>query len=385
MRSLSYARVFQISLVIFAMLFGAGNLMLPLKVGLLSGSKMMWGFIGFVLTGVLLPLLGLVSIIEFDGDYNTFFGRLGRWPGAVAIFLCIMAIGPLIIMPRIVTLSYEMMQPFLPAIPVWLFALAFLGLVFAATYRPRRLLTIIGSVLSPFKIVSLLIIIVAGLLSGSPAQQVTASGWSLLVAGAEYGYGTLDLLATIFFGSVVVKMLKGDSALHYTGKQRIRVALAAGIGAATILGLVYFGMCFLGAFHGQGLEHLNEGQLFSTISFRVLGHYGAALIGFTVFIACFTTAVALAAVVTDYFQMTVFKNRFGYAQVLLAVLATTLVPASLGLSVIMKFSMPLIIAMYPVLIVIAACNLLYKLTGFKMIQLPVLVTFIFTVVRSFCR
>ncbi len=385
MRSLSYARVFQVSLVIFAMLFGAGNLMLPLKVGLISGSKMLWGFLGFVLTGVLLPLLGLISIIEFDGDYNAFFGRLGKVAGSVAIFLCIMAIGPLIIMPRIVTLSYEMLQPFLPPIPVWLFAVIFLSLVFAATYRPHRILTIIGSILSPFKIMSLLIIIIAGLFSGNPAQQVATSGWSLLAIGAEYGYGTLDLLATIFFGSVVVKMLKGDSELNISGRQRISMALGAGIGAAFILALVYFGMCFLGAFHGQGLEHLNERSLFSTISFRVLGHYGAALIGFTVFIACFTTAVALTAVVTDYFQTTVFKNKYNYTQILVAVLAITMIPASLGLSAIMKFSMPLIVAMYPVLIMIAACNLLYKLTGFRMIQIPVLVTFITMVVKSFCR
>jgi LIVCS family branched-chain amino acid:cation transporter len=165
----------------------------------------------------------------------------------------------------------------------------------------------------------------------------------------------------------------------------MRVALAAGVGAAMLLGLVYTGMCFLGAFHGYGLDQLNEGQLFSTISFRILGHYGAALIGFTVFVACFTTTVALAAVVADYFQKTIFKNRVKFAQVLAGILLLTLVPASLGLSTIMKFSMPLIVAMYPVLIVIAACNLLYKLTGFKMIQLPVLVTFIFTVVRSFCK
>lgn len=390
MRFSPWARTVQLSLVIFAMLFGAGNLMLPLKVGLISGSKSVWGLLGFLATGVFLPLLGLLSIIAFDGDYNAFFGRVGKVPGAVITFFCILVLGPLVVMPRIVTLSYEMLQPFLPAMPVGVFAVGFLSLVFLVTYKPGRLLAIIGTFLSPLKVLSICIIVLAGIFSGLPAMDVVTPIRELFATGIKYGFGTLDLLGTIFFGSIVVKMLRADAASCDTNsdalcldmRQRIRFAGFAGIGASLLLGLVYTGMNFLGAFHGQGLEHLNEGQLFSAISFKILGSYGAALIGFTVFLACFTTTVALTAVVADYVTTTLLNNKVKYVHVLLGVLAVCLIPASLGLSTIMKFSMPLIVTMYPVLIVIALCNALYKLCGFTMIKLPVLITFILVILKS---
>ncbi len=379
--NLPWARIVQISLVIFAMLFGAGNLMLPLKVGLLAGSQSVWGILGFLVTGVLLPLLGLLAIIAFDGDYNAFFGRVGKIPGALITFFCILALGPLIVMPRIVTLSYEMLQPFLPTMHVGVFALIFLGYVFSVTYKPGRLLHLIGTFLSPLKVLSICTIVIAGLFSGLPAAPIAIPIAELFSTGIKYGFGTLDLLGTIFFGSIVVKMLKSDAASNFSMRGRIRVAAFAGIAAALLLGLVYIGMNFLGVFHGQGLEHLNEGQLFSVISFRILGTYGAALIGFTVFLACFTTTVALTAVVADYVAVTLLKNKVNYVAVLAGVLGVCLIPASLGLSAIMKCSMPLIIAMYPVLIVIALCNALYKLCGFTMIKLPVLLMFIFVIVK----
>ncbi len=382
MQSQQLKKILQTSLVIFAMLFGAGNLIFPLKVGLISGDKTMWGLTGFIVTGVLLPLLGLLTIIAFDGDYNAFFGRVGKIPGAALTFFCMMTLGPLIVMPRIIGLSYEMLSPFLPSIPVWLFSAIFLGLVFAVTYKPRRLLDIIGKFLSPLKVASLVLIITVGLVKCGTRLPSEFSGWSLFATGANYGYKTLDLLGTIFFGSIIVKLLSITPEFKLSIKERIKTAALAGIGAATLLGLVYVGMGFLAAFNGVGLEHVNEGQLFSMISFRVLGVYGAALIGFTVFLACFTTTVALTAVVTEYVQVNMLHNKCTYLSVLIGVLATTFVPASLGLSAILQFSGPIIEAMYPVIIVVSVCNALYKIFDFKMIKVPVLISFIFVIIKA---
>jgi len=369
-----YRRVFQISLVVFALLFGAGNLIFPLRVGLASGDQSFWSMAGFLLTGVVLPLVGLLAIITFDGDYNAFFGRLGQWWGQLAIFLCMLTIGPVIVMPRIVTVAYEMMAPFLPPLPVWAFAVIFLAMVFAVTYRPTKLLDIIGKILSPLKVTSLLVIILAGVFTGLPAQSIDISKWNLFSMGAIYGYGTLDVLGTVFFGAIVVKLLRIDPEFDLNMRQRIRTAAYASFGAATLLSFVYIGMAALAAFHGQGLESLNEAELFSRISFRVLGTYGAALIGFTVFIACFTTTVALTAVFTEYVYNTIVKKRVSYPKVLSANLMLCVIPASFGLSAIMDFSMPFIKMMYPALIMVVFCNLAYKLWGFRPIKGPVALT-----------
>ena len=134
--------IITVGLAIFSMFFGAGNLVFPLKVGLESGCHTGFGMAGFILTAVCLPLLGLIAMILFDGNYDAFFERLGKNIGKVILFMCMVVIGPLLAIPRIVTLSHTMIAPFIP-IPFlqstnpqssFVFALLFLGVTFVATY-----------------------------------------------------------------------------------------------------------------------------------------------------------------------------------------------------------------------------------------------------------
>src|SRR5580692_3107817 len=106
--SISKKDLLSISLAIFCMLFGAGNLIYPLSVGRLAGSLAVFGIIGFFITAILLPLAGLVSMILFDGNYKAFFYRLGKAPGAFLIFVSMLIIGPIIVIPRCITLSHTM-------------------------------------------------------------------------------------------------------------------------------------------------------------------------------------------------------------------------------------------------------------------------------------
>jgi LIVCS family branched-chain amino acid:cation transporter len=372
MKNNTLSRIYMISLTIFAMLFGSGNLMFPLRVGIESGNKTWWGILGFISTGVLLPLLGLLTIIAFKGDYKAFFGRLGKIPSFFFILFCMMIIGPLVIMPRIVTLSYEMLQPFLPPMHVALFSALFLGLVFLVTYRPTKLLDIIGKILSPIKVLSIITIIICGLVKGFETTPVDISSWELLKNGAHYGYFTLDLLGAIFFGSIIVTLLtRYTSAYEHTSlRQAVKIAGISGIIAAGLLGIIYIGMSWLGAGFGQGLENLNEGQIFSAVSFRILGTYGAALIGFTVFLACFVTTVSLAVVVTEYLKHDITHDALPFAPSLALVLLICGIFARFGLSTILKYSVPFIVASYPIFIVITLCNAAYALWGFKYIKAP---------------
>jgi LIVCS family branched-chain amino acid:cation transporter len=377
-----WSRVATASMAIFAMLFGAGNLMFPLQVGLLGGSQNIWGLIGFLLTGVIVPMLGLLISILFEGDYRAYFGRVGQLPGALLIFFSMMILGPLIIMPRIVALTYTMLQPFLPAMYPWFFAAGFLFLAFLATYQQERLLALIGKVLSPLKVFSLASIILIGIFSGMSASLVSASAAKVFTMGALYGYGTLDLIGTVFFGSVIMALLHQDE--KRTGmRDTVAIAATAACGAALLLGIIYAGMTYLGVFHGYGLEALNEGQLFSAISFRVVGVCGAVLVGLTVFLACFTTTVSLATVVASYIHKDILYQKISYPLTLALMLGVCMIPASFGLSVIMSVSMPLIVASYPIFITVMICNGLYKLCGFPYIKLPVAVTLIAVIALQF--
>lgn len=367
---LSLIQIYSTSLAIFAMLFGAGNLVLPPALGMACGDKVLYGLTGFLLTGVFVPFLGLLAIILFNGDYREFFCRIGKIPGNILIFLCMLILGPLLIMPRIVTLSYAMLLPFMPTCITsqadftsrFIFGVFFLGLTFLATYKPSRILDLVGKVLSPLKIACIITIILIGLFSGSPAAPVAETSQQLFFDGIKLGYQTVDLLGTLFFGSIIISLLVGNRPVTKESMRTIlKTTMISGVIACLFLALIYLGMSYLGVFHGAGLAHLDESQIFSQLCFRILGYHGAALIGFTVFLACFITAIALAAVVGQYAQREVFAYKMSYPAALALVLALCLIPSLFGFAAVVSFSKPLLFMIYPVLIALTIGNLLYKI------------------------
>ena len=106
MKSISSLRIFTIGLALFSMLFGAGNIMYPIKVGMDSGEFTLLGYLSFCITAVLLPLAGIIGIILFHGDYVQFFKRLGDWPGELLLAISLFLLGPIIAIPRLVTLCH---------------------------------------------------------------------------------------------------------------------------------------------------------------------------------------------------------------------------------------------------------------------------------------
>lgn len=359
--------------------------MFPPKLGIEMGQHTWLGFFGFFLSAVILPMLGLLAIVVFDGSYQRFFGRLKFGLGHVFIFLSMLIIGPLVVMPRIVVLSYTMLKSFLPGfVSLFIFSVGFSLLAFGATYRPGRLLDIIGKFLSPLKVLSLLIIVLVGIFSGAAPEPVDATPLSLFMKAFYYGYMTLDVLGAIFFGHIIVTLLTkyASESERLSMKDAIKVTAFAGVVAGALLGAVYLGMTLLGAYHGQGLGALDEAEVFAAVVMRVLSSLGAAFVGATVFLACFTTNVSLAAVVGEYAQSIIGSKYITFAQAVAAVLTCTVIIAQVGLVQIKAFSMPILLFLYPLIIVITLCNLAYKLFGFRYITAPVAITAVILVIQK---
>ena len=181
-------------LAIFSMLFGAGNLMYPLKVGMESGDALGFGILGFIVTAVILPIAGFIGMMLFNGNYTLFFNRLGKPVGSFLVACCMLVIGPLIALPRITTLSHTMIAPFLPfeslqalsPMSSCLFALIFLGIMFLLTFKENRIVDVLGAVISPLLIISLAIIIIKGLIM--PGELIHNSDSSLHVFTSELNY-----------------------------------------------------------------------------------------------------------------------------------------------------------------------------------------------------
>lgn len=381
MKRFFQTQIITVGLAIFSMFFGAGNLIFPLRVGLLSGELNFWGISGFIITGVILPLLGLIAIVLFNGDYKTFFYRIGKVPGSILLLYCMLIIGPFIAMPRIVTLSHIMIAPFLGNISLILFSIIFLVLTFLGTYKENKIINLLGNYISPALLVSLLIIIIKGLLFRDTPTTATETGSQLFVDSLVTGYQTLDLLGAIFFSSIVLTLLK--KALPNQNESSLnKIALLgfkSGAIGVSLLAIIYIGMSYLGVFHGQGLAHLNEGELFSAVSFRVLGDYGAIIIAIAVLMACYSTIIALAVVFAEFLQKIVSNNSISYLYSLIITLITTGIISNFGLASILKYSGPIINIGYPVLIVLMFLNIAYKMFDFKPVKTPVAIAFILSI------
>lgn len=391
MKSKPYSYIITVALAIFSMFFGAGNLLYPLKVGMHAGTNIFFGMLGFIITAVCLPLAGLVAMILFDGNYTVFFGRIGQQVGNFMICMCMLVIGPMIAIPRIVTLSHTMTAPFLPSELLqnvtpqssFIFALLFLGITFLATYKENRIVDLLGHIISPLLVVSLGIIIIKGFMSAEIPVVTSVTPWEAFRTNFIRGYETLDLIGGIFFSSIVIHILK--NTLGHTGIHRNRLAmlgLQAGTLGTSLLAIIYIGMGILSMYHGHGLNP--SGDLFRTISYQVLGIQGTLIVATAVLMACLSTAIALGAVVAEYLQISIFKRTIRYETSLLTVLLLSIPLSIVGLDKVLALTAgPLVYIGYPTIIMLTFCNIAYKLFDFKPVKIPVALTF-FIAAYSYC-
>ncbi len=390
MRYVSRSHLVSIGLAIFSMLFGAGNLIYPIMVGMTSGHNITFGLIGFLLTSVCLPIAGLIAMILFEGNYVEFFNRLGRWPGRTALFICMAGIGPLVAIPRTVTLSHIMVAPYLPNslqsldyYSSFIFALIFLTITFVITFRENRIIHILGYFISPLLIFSLLIILLTGLFEAEYVVPTSLSPYCSFATNLVRGYETLDLLACIFFSSIVIHILKNTlgNKISYSHNALALIGFKAGTIGVALLGVVYIGLSLLGMFYGHNLEHANAGEIFQIISYKILGKHGGLLIGTAVLMACVSTAIALSAVFAEYIQYTLSRNRIGYVPALIITLLLCLPLSTFGLGKVLWITAgPIVYIGYPMLITLTICNIAYKLFGFKWVRLPVFLTLVVALV-----
>lgn len=377
MKRLLESDTVSIGLAIFSMLFGAGNLMFPIKVGMSAGPQNLWGMLGFALTAVLLPVFGLIAMVLFEGDYRRFFARLGSGVGRAIVIICMLIIGPGLALPRIVTLSHIMMAPFLPEMSSFAFSLLFLGITFLCAFRESKIVELLGKYISPALLVSLVIIIAKGLFyPGESVEVVAQSKINVFTENVIFGYGTLDLLGGLFFASIVLTILKNkfSAELNEDPHKLASISLKAGLIGTSLLGLVYLGLSYLGVYHGFGLEGVNLGELFREISFRVLGSYGAFIIATAVLMACLSTSIALSAVLAEFVKEE-FNHKVKFVNALIFTLVACIPLSVYGLDAVLKLTGgPITFIGYPILIAITFLNIAYKLFGFKPIKLPVAIT-----------
>lgn len=380
---MNFLRIISVGLAMFAMFFGSGNLVFPLVLGRQVGDQAWYAMIGFFLTAAVVPIIGVIATVLYDGDYKRFLGRMGALPGALIAMLCLALIGPFGIIPRCITVAYASTKWYMPNVSLFVFSILTSVILAMCTLRPTKVIELLGRFLGPIKLLLLAIFVAQGLMYVGTPVHTGYTPTDSFVQGLLMGYGTLDLIGAIFFSGLILASLRNAIGASVTRKQLLTAAVEAGVLGALLLGVVYAGFVAIAAFHGSKVLEAGPAEIFSILSMLLLGNYAGALANATVALATMTTAIALTTVFAQYLSDDIFAKKLKYEWALLITLIITVIFTNLGFVGIMRILGPIVEVCYPALIVLSVLNIAYKLFGFKPVKVPVYATLLITIVSKF--
>ncbi len=373
-----------IGLMLFALFFGAGNLIFPAFLGAYSGSNVWLSVLGFCVTGVTLPLLGVVAV-SYSGatDVSDFAGRVSKKFGVVYAVALYLSIGVLFAIPRTGATSYEVgVEPIFGSslLVKVIYAVVFFGLTYFLAMNPSKIADRVGKYLTPLLILVLVVLVVASFFKATPgygeplnAAKDAANAFSggPLVAGLLQGYGTMDTLASLAFAIIVI-----NAAKFYGSKSEKEVAsvtLKSGVISVVLLALVYIFVARIGAI-SQNLFELNDkgllthagkvvsgGTILSVTSHYFIGNVGQVVLALVIFLACLTTSTGLVTACSEYFQRLVPKVSHKVWATIFTLGSTALYFN--GLTVIINWSVPVLYLLYPLTIALVFITFLAKTFG----------------------
>ncbi|MGE4573355.1 MULTISPECIES: branched-chain amino acid transport system II carrier protein [Parachlamydia] len=367
-----------IGLAMFSMFFGAGNIVFPLLVGIQSESQNIYASIGLLISAIGVPLLGLIAMAMFEGNYKEFFGRMGNTPGFIMTALILGLIGPFGALPRCIALSHSTIKMYLPLISLWQFSLLSCLIIFWLSWRPSALVTILGYILTPFLLFSVLVIIGFGFVN-SPSAPISSLSWHKAFSnGFIQGYQTLDLLGAFFFSSTIILSLKESvkSEIPQNFKPLMTLTLKASFICAILLGLVSWGFSWVAAFNSQSLQNVPKDELLRVVATQTLGQHASIFTIAAVLLACLTTEIALATAFSEFIHQDLSGKKISYEWSLVITLVIAFFVSLWHFEGIIHFLAPILFFCYPMMITLSIVNILYKLYHFKPVKTPLAIVLI---------
>lgn len=370
-KSLSFRRLAAVGSMLFGLFFGAGNLIFPASMGQLAGGSVLAASAGLLVTGVGLPLLGVAAlgISRCDG-LAALSSRVGKPYGLFFTCLLYLTIGPFFAIPRCATVPFEV--GVVPALggqgsqgALAVFSLVFFAAVLWFSLRPGKILTWVGKVLNPLFLACLAVLLVTALvqpmgsIDGLPPQGSYAQ--SAFVSGFLEGYNTMDALAGLAFGIVVVNVIR-DLGVTEPGAIAVNTVLAGCLGCS-LMGVIYLAVAVAGA-QTRTLYPIasNGGEVLLTMAQHYFGSFGAVLLAVTVTFACLKTAVGLITSCSETF-CTLFPKGPSYRVWAVGFSLFSLGAANFGLETILAWATPVLMFLYPLAITLILLSLTGNLFG----------------------
>lgn len=361
-----------VAFTLFGMFFGAGNLIFPVHLGQLAGSQVWPATLGFVITAVGIPILGVAAIGNTHSDgLLTLSGKVGR--GYSFFFTCLLylTIGPFFAIPRCATVSFTTgVVPMLSEnvsepLVLFLFSLVFFAIVLVCSLMPGKITLWIGKIINPVFLVFLAVLVVSAMIHPAAAvSSVTpAAGYEsgAFFSGLIEGYGTMDAIAGLAFGIVVINIIRS-----YKVSDDAKVAgsvLKSGAFTGLLMAVIYVATIIMGA-QSRGLFETsdNGGIALSQIAGHYLGNAGQIILAVTITFACLKTSIGLVTSCSETFS-NMFPKFLSYKVWAIIFTAFSFLISNVGLNAIIEYSIPVLMLLYPpaiTLILLALCGKLFK-------------------------
>lgn len=358
-KRLSWKQRILVAGTLFGMFFGAGNLIFPVHLGQLAGRNVLPAMIGFIIMAVGIPILGVAAIGNTHSDgLQALASKVGTGYGYVFTCLLYLTIGPLFAIPRCATTSFTTgIVPMLAegtseSGALLIFSLIFFAIVLILSLRPAGITVWIGKIINPIFLIFLAVLVIAALrLPGAQVSSVeptTGYESGALFSACIEGYGTMDAIAGLAFGIVVIDIIRGmgvekDSSVA-------KDVLSSGILTGILMAVIYVATILMGA-QSQGLFDVSEngGIALAQISGHYLGKAGSLVLAVTITFACLKTSIGLVTSCADAFAR-MFPHGLSYRTWAIVFTIFSFGVSNFGLSKIISYSLPVLMFLYPLAI-----------------------------------
>ena len=363
-------RYIAIGLMLFALLFGAGNLIFPAAMGQNAGVNVWYAVLGFCVTGVGLPLISIAAL-GYSGclDLEEAAGRVHPWYGVFYSVVSYLAIGPCFAAPRTGTVSFEIaVKPFFgsfsPDIALPIFLLVFFLLTYWLAATPSKLVDRVGKILTPALLAVILLLIVQSFISPLGTPQAPTKNYATPVTavmqGILDGYNTLDAIASFIFATLVISFVKEGGVTQ--PKAIMKQVLLSGSIAVALLAFIYIFIAKIGADSVTQLGILETGAPVLAGSAKILfGNLGAAILAVIVLLACLSTSVGLVTCCAAYFMR--LLGHFSYKTYAVIFCVISYLVGLFGLKTIIVSTIPVLMFIYPLLVALICLIFLDKFFG----------------------
>ena len=364
-RKLTPKETLAVASLLFGLFFGAGNLIFPVHMGQAAGRNSVAASLGFIVTGVGLPLLGVAAMgLSRSESLAELAGQVGKGYGRFFTVLLYLTIGPCFAIPRCATTSFTVgVEPLLSGSgdKIWLlaFSTVFFLLVLFFSLRPSGILTWVGRVINPIFLIFLSTLVVASFVNPmASVSQVAPEGAydaQPFLTGFLEGYNTMDTLAALAFGITIVQVLR---QLGLGRPEDIaRETCLSGVFSCLLMALIYALITRMGA-QSRGAYPLsaNGGIALADIAHHYFGRAGQLILAATVTLACLKTSIGLVTSCAETFSL--LYPRVSYKAWTWIFSLFPLAVSNLGLTTIISFSLPVLMFLYPLSITLILLSLL---------------------------